>query len=124
MATPVMEVDAPATPVQPEPSVPDYQQVGNHKVKTKKPAQRACNQKDEKGKICGGHLKRWFYAADTVEKACGDIEKTYGKNAEIYRCENCKVLYLPNPEEPKASNVAGRGMQSVFGVTVPPKESK
>ena len=33
----------------------------NHKVKIKKTGQRACNEKNDKGKFCGGHLKRWFY---------------------------------------------------------------
>ncbi len=71
-------------------------QLPNHKVKIKKPGQRACNEKDAKGKLCGGHLKRWFYMADVKEKACGDVAKAFGPNAEIYRCEHCKTLYLPN----------------------------
>ena len=97
------------------------QQIGNHKVKVKKAGQRACNEKDPKGKFCGGHLKLWAYATDAVERECGDVEKAYGKNAEIYRCENCKTLYLPTPGESKV-NVAGTGMKSVFGLTLPPKE--
>jgi hypothetical protein len=32
-------------------------------------------------------------------------------------------LYLPNPDENK-KNVAGVGMTSIFGLTVPPKEEK
>ena len=47
-------------------------------MKYKKPAQRACNEKDAKGKLCGGHLKRWFYADDVIEQACGDVEKAWG----------------------------------------------
>jgi hypothetical protein len=97
------------------------QQLPNHKVKVKKAGQRACNEKDAKAKFCGGHLKRWFYAKDAVEHECGDIEKAWGADAEVYRCENCKALYLPHPEETKI-NVAGQGMISVFGLTVPPKE--
>jgi hypothetical protein len=96
-------------------------QLPHHQVKTKKTGQRACNEKDEKGKFCGGHLKRWFYIADVVERECGDIEKAWGPDAEVYRCENCKTLYLPNPGETKV-NVAGQGMISVFGLTLPPKE--
>lgn len=92
-----------------------------HKLKVKKAGQRACNEKDEKGKFCGGHLKLWSYAKDAVERECGDIEKAMGPNAEIYRCENCKALYLPYPGEAKV-NVAGQGMKSVFGLTLPPKE--
>jgi hypothetical protein len=80
-------------------STQNVPQLPNHKVKVKKVGQRACNEKDAKGKFCGGHLKRWFYTKDSVERECGDIEKTWGPDAEVYRCENCKALYLPNPEE-------------------------
>ena len=96
-------------------------QLPNHKVKYKKPYQRACNEKDDKGKICAGHLKRWFYLADRIEQACGDVKAAYGAQAEIYRCEHCKTLYLPSPQEPSGKNVAGLGQKSVFGVTVVPK---
>ena len=72
-------------------------QLPKHKVKYKLPLQRACNEKDEKGKLCGGHLKRWFYTADIVERECGDVRQAYGDNSEVYRCEHCKTLYLPNP---------------------------
>lgn len=92
-----------------------------HKVKVKKAGQRACNEKNEKGKICGGHLKRWFYTTDVLEQACGDAEKAWGLNAEVYRCEHCRVLYLPNPKE-AVVNVAGQGQISVFGLTLPPKD--
>lgn len=96
-------------------------QLPNHKVKVKKAGQRACNEKNEKGKFCGGHLKRWFYTTDILEQSCGDAEKAWGPDAEVYRCEHCKTLYLPNPGEAKV-NVAGQGMKSVFGLTLPPKE--
>ena len=97
-------------------------QLPHHKVKIKKPGQRSCNEKDAKGKFCGGHLKRWYYMDDVLEQACGDVEKAYGRDAEIYRCEHCKTLYLPNPEEPHGLNVAGRGQISTFGLTIPGKE--
>ena len=96
-------------------------QLPHHKVKVKKVGQRACNEKNDKGKFCGGHLKRWSYWIDVVEQACGDVEKTWGSDAEVYRCEHCQTLYLPNPAEPKM-NVAGEGIKSVFGLTLPPKE--
>jgi hypothetical protein len=51
------------------------QQLSKHKVKTKQAGQRACNEKDDKGKFCGGHLKRWFYASDAIEQECGCLEK-------------------------------------------------
>lgn len=92
------------------------QQLPNHKVKIKMPLQRACNEKDEKGKLCGGHLKRWFYTFDTVECGCGDVERAWGKNAEVYRCEHCKTVYLPSPAEPKGKNVAGIGQITIVGL--------
>ena len=97
-------------------------QLPKHKVKMKKVGQRSCNEKDEKGKFCGGHLKRWYYEQDVLEQTCGDVEKAYGRNAEVYRCEHCKTLYLPHPEDPHGKNVAGQGKISTFGLTLPPKE--
>jgi hypothetical protein len=60
------------------------------KVKRRVPRMRACNEKDAKGKLCAGHLKRWFFAPE-------DIKSRFG--GEIYRCEHCKTLYLPNLDE-------------------------
>jgi hypothetical protein len=104
-----------ATPSTQAPQLPQ------HKVKFKKAGQRACNEKNEKGKFCGGHLKRWFYTTDVLEQKCGDVEKAWGKDAEVYRCEHCKTLYLPHSEEAGGLNVAGPGQISVFGLTLPPK---
>jgi hypothetical protein len=59
-------------------------------VKTRLPYQRACNEKDEKGKLCAGHLKRWYGFGD-------EIKRQYGADAEVYRCEFCKLVYLPAP---------------------------
>jgi hypothetical protein len=59
------------------------------KIKPKKPTQRACDEKDAKGKLCCGHLKRWY---DYPKQ----IEALIGKKAEIYRCEFCKTLYKPS----------------------------
>ena len=68
------------------------QQLSKHKVKVKKAGQRACNEKDEKGKFCGGHLKRWFdYQTE--------VRRVVGKDAEIYRCEFCKTIYRPDPKQ-------------------------
>ena len=97
---------------QMEPAQTQAVQLPNHKVKIKKPGQRACNEKNAKGKLCGGHLKRWYYMDDVLEQACGDVQKAFGPDAEIYRCEHCKTLYLPDPGEAQGLNVAGRGMLS------------
>ena len=48
--------------------------------------------------MCVGHLKRWYYyhplrlAFSEEEEAA---RKEFGKNAEIYRCERCHMLYRP-----------------------------
>ena len=109
------------TAIMPETMQTEAPQLPKHKVKYKKPFQRACNEPDAKGKLCGGHLKRWFYMADMLEQACGDVRQTFGDQAEIYRCEHCKTLYLPNEEEPRGKNVAGLGKQSIFGLTLTAK---
>jgi hypothetical protein len=64
------------------------------KIKRRVPRMRACDEKNEKGAICGGHLKRWFGAARDLSSQFGD---------ELYRCERCLTVYLPNPAEPKRS---------------------
>jgi len=63
-----------------------------HKIKVRKPRQRSCDEKDAKGKLCAGHLKRWY---DYPK----EIEEKIGKGAEIYRCEFCKTLYRPDPKQ-------------------------
>lgn len=70
------------------------------KVKQRAPRMRACNEKDEKGKLCAGHLKRWFFFGD-------ELKRQFGQDAEIYRCEKCHTVYLPNPEEaPRTGTLA------------------
>jgi len=70
------------------------------KVKIRLVRQRACNEKDDKGKICAGHLKRWYFFGE-------EVRRKYGPEAEIYRCEHCKTLYLPNPNEaPRSGTLA------------------
>jgi len=67
------------------------------KVKRRIPRMRACDEKDAKGKLCAGHLKRWYFAAD-------DLTQKFG--GELYRCEHCQTLYLPNPdEEPRSGTL-------------------
>ena len=69
-------------------------------IKTRLLKQRACNEKNDKGKICAGHLKRWFTPDE-------EIANRFGPKAELYRCEKCKAVYLPNPEEaPRTATLA------------------
>jgi hypothetical protein len=66
------------------------------KVKPKKATQRACDEKDAKGKLCCGHLKRWYdYPKET--------EALVGGKVEVYRCEFCKTLYTPDRSQPPHS---------------------
>jgi hypothetical protein len=62
------------------------------KIKVRKPRQRSCDEKDPKGKLCAGHLKRWY---DYPK----EVQAKIGKDAEIYRCEFCKTLYKPDPKQ-------------------------
>ena len=73
-----------ATAVATEPEAP-----APPKIKSKKATQRACDEKDAKGKLCCGHLKRWYDYSK-------EIEALVGKGAEIYRCEFCQTIYKPD----------------------------
>ena len=70
------------------------------KIKNRKPRQRACNEKDAKGKMCAGHLKRWYDFPKTV---ASEVRKQLGGNSraplELYRCHRCGTIYLPLAEE-------------------------
>lgn len=80
-----------ATAAAPEPSAPPPP-----KIKSKKATQRSCDEKDAKGKLCCGHLKRWY---DYPKEIAGVV----GSKAEIYRCEFCKTLYKPDLSQPPHS---------------------
>lgn len=70
------------------------------KIKERIPRMRACSEKDDKGKLCAGHLKRWYFYGE-------EVGRKYGQNAEVYRCEKCRTLYLPNPAEtPRTGTLA------------------
>jgi hypothetical protein len=70
------------------------------KVKRRLLRMRACNEKNAKGKLCAGHLKRWYFFGD-------EVAEKFGKEAEIYRCSECKTLYLPNAgETPRSGTLA------------------
>jgi hypothetical protein len=62
------------------------------KIKTLKPKQRACDGRNEKGKLCAGHLKRWYDLTP-------EVEAIVGKGAEIYRCEFCEIQFRPDPKQ-------------------------
>lgn len=66
------------------------------KIKSKQHNQRACDELNEKGKLCCGHLKRWY------DYPRG-IRSLIGADAEIYRCEFCRTLYKPDLSRPPHS---------------------
>ena len=66
------------------------------KIMRRAPRMRACSLKDAKDKLCVGHLKRWFFFGD-------ELKTKFGAEAELYRCEKCKAVYLPNEEEESRS---------------------
>jgi len=86
----------------PEGAAPVSEVVGTlgsgQKVKRRILFMRACNEKDEKGKLCCGHLKRWSGFDD-------DFKAKFGADAEVYRCEHCKTLYLPAEGEPARTRI-------------------
>ena len=91
-----------ATPKYAAAKFPPSEEVGKLesglKVKRRVPRMRACDEKTEKGAICGGHLKRWFSAS-------ADVLKQFGE--ELYRCERCRTVYLPNSaEKPRSGTLA------------------
>ena len=94
-AAPAATTAAPATAgaatAVAEPAAPEVP-----KVKPKKATQRACDEKDAKGKLCCGHLKRWY---DYPK----EIETLVGAKTEVYRCEFCKTLYTPDRSQPPHS---------------------
>ncbi|HTC42872.1 MAG TPA: hypothetical protein VK703_14955 [Candidatus Acidoferrales bacterium] len=82
--TPPTVADAAPVVAEEKPAAP--------KLKTRKPKQRACDEKDAKGKLCNGHLKRWFdYSLE--------VANLVGKGSEVYRCEFCKTVYRPDPKQ-------------------------
>ncbi len=76
------------------------------KIKIRKPRQRACDEKNEKGKMCAGHMKRFYdFSKETealVRKQAGLGPK---EPLELYRCHRCGTLYLPLKEESPRSYV-------------------
>lgn len=70
------------------------------KVKERIPRMRACDERNAKGKLCAGHLKRWYFFG-------AEVAQRFGAQAEIYRCERCHTLYLPNAgERPRTRTLA------------------
>ena len=91
-ATPPAGPPPPAAAAAAAPAATAPEPPKEQKIKVRKPRQRSCDEKDGKGKLCAGHLKRWYdYPSE--------IQAKIGKDAEIYRCEFCKTLYKPDPKQ-------------------------
>jgi hypothetical protein len=67
-------------------------------IKEKKPGQRACDERDAKGELCVGHLKRWFTPDE-------ETLKQVGMGVAIYRCERCHTLYRPAPTDDSSAGL-------------------
>jgi hypothetical protein len=68
------------------------------KIRRRAPRMRACSLKDAKGKLCAGHLKRYYFFGE-------ELQQKFGAEAELYRCEKCKTIYLPSEEESPRSQI-------------------
>src|SRR6202790_3563121 len=90
--TSAAEAVATSTAINAEAAATATAEPAHPKVKVRKHRQRSCDEKDAKGKLCAGHLKRWY---DYPK----EIAHLVGPKAEIYRCEFCKTLYRPDPEQ-------------------------
>jgi hypothetical protein len=87
------EAAAPAAPAAP-------------KIKTRKPRQRACDEKDAKGKMCAGHMKRYYHFSREIEALARQQAGLSAREPlELYRCHRCGTLYLPRKEESPRSFV-------------------
>ena len=76
------------------------------KLKTRKPRQRACDEKDAKGKICAGHMKRYYDFSKETEALVGKQAGLDSRQPlELYRCHRCGTLYLPLKQEQPRSFV-------------------
>ena len=82
-----------AAPAAAAPVVAAPAESGPPNVKVRAPRQRACDEKDAKGKYCFGHLKRYYDYPKEIAALVG------GPHVELYRCEFCKTLYKPNMAE-------------------------
>lgn len=71
---------------------------GGTKIRRRAPRMRACSLKDAKGKLCAGHLKRYYFFGE-------ELQRKFGAEAEIYRCEKCKTIYLPSEDESPRSRI-------------------
>jgi hypothetical protein len=87
---PAVPAAPPAAPAAPAVVTAPAEPAGPPKVKVRKPKQRSCDEKNGKGKLCAGHLKRWYTYPTS-------IESLIGSGSEIYRCEFCQTLYRPDP---------------------------
>ena len=60
----------------------------------RKPRQRSCDEKDAKGKLCAGHLKRWYDYPKEVQAKIGEAN---AENLPLRILQ--KTLYKPDPKQ-------------------------
>lgn len=84
---------APAAPAPAAAATAVAEPAGPPKLKVRKHKQRSCDERDAKGKLCAGHLKRYYDYPKEIAAIVG------GPQVEVYRCEFCKTLYKPDPDQ-------------------------
>src|SRR5215469_10059920 len=70
---------AAAAPVAPAATAPEPPK--EQKIKVRKPRQRSCDEKDAKGKLCAGHLKRWYDYPRKLRPRSGRMRKFTAANS-------------------------------------------
>ncbi len=87
-------------PHQPPPEAPLLSTLADGtKVKRRMLRMRACNELNAKGKMCMGHLKRWYGPTEEL--------RNFEGWDDVYRCERCHTLYLKNLDEvPRTGTVS------------------
>ena len=98
----------------PETMQTEAPQLPKHKVKYKKAFQRACNEQDAKGKLCGGHLKRWFYwpmCWSRPAAMCGRRSATRRRSIVASTARRC---ICPAQEEPRGQQCRRSGQAIGF----------
>jgi len=76
----------------------------------------ACLQREKrKGKFCGEHLKRWFYAVDVLETGMRRVEKAGVRMPKSIAATFVRRSICPVPTIHAGMNVAGKVSFSVSG---------
>ena len=68
-------------------------------IKDLLPRQVVCNERDQKGKLCRGKIKRYYpfaeYYNETDQELREAIRREFGENPKLVllKCEECRTIY-------------------------------